>query len=105
MAFALGAGALLLALSEWFGQPGGLAGVAVFYALYRVVLVAVNTRLQDGITGPARATVNSVASLLSELSAIAIYGLWAFDGLPLIAVLILLLAVAMPLALRPEPSR
>ncbi len=100
LAFALGGGALLLGLSEWVGHPAGLAGVAAFYALYRVVLVAVNTRLQDAITGPARATVNSVASLLSELSAIAIYGLWAFDGLPLIAVLILLLAVAMPLALR-----
>ena len=58
----------------------GLAGVAVFYGLYRVVLVAVNTRLQDAITGPARATVNSVAGLLSELTAIAIYGLWALHG-------------------------
>ena len=100
LAGALGAGALLLGLSEWLGQPAGLAGVAVFYALYRVVLVAVNTRLQDGITGPARATVNSVASLLSELSAIAIYGLWALRGLSLIAGLILLLAVSIPLALR-----
>ncbi len=100
LALALGGGAMLLALSEWLGQPAGLAGVAVFYALYRVVLVAVNTRLQDAITGPARATVNSVASLLSELSAIAIYGLWALDGLPLIAGLILLLAVAIPFALR-----
>jgi hypothetical protein len=99
LALALGGGGILLALSEWFGQPAGLAGVALFYALYRVVLVAVNTRLQDAITGPARATVNSVASLLSELSAIAIYGLWALDGLPLIAGLILLLAVAIPLAL------
>ena len=105
LALALGGGALLLGLSEWIGQPAGLAGVAVFYALYRVVLVAVNTRLQDAITGPARATVNSVASLLSELSAIAIYGLWALDGLPLIAGLILLLAAAMPLALRSHASR
>jgi hypothetical protein len=100
LAFALGSGALLLALSEWFGHAAGLAGVAAYYALYRVVLVAVNTRLQDAITGPARATVSSVASLLSELSAIAIYGLWALDGLPLIAVLILLLALTMPLAMR-----
>jgi MFS family permease len=105
LAFALGGGALLLGLSEWIGHPAGLAGVAVFYALYRVVLVAVNTRLQDAITGPARATVNSVASLLSELSAIAIYGLWALDGLALIAGLILLLAAAMPRALRSHASR
>ena len=72
----------------------------MFYGLYQVVMVAVNTRLQDAITGPARATVNSVAGLLSELAAIAIYGLWALDGLSLIAGLILLLAVLMPLAMR-----
>ena len=81
-------------------EPAGLVGVAVFYGLYQVVMVAVNTRLQDAITGPARATVNSVAGLLSELAAIAIYGLWALNGLSLIAGLILLLAVLMPLAMR-----
>jgi hypothetical protein len=100
LAFTLGGGATLLAVSEWLGRPAGLAGVAVFYALYRVVLVAVNTRLQDAIKGRARATVNSVAALLSELSAIAIYGLWALRGLSLIAVFILLLALSIPLALR-----
>lgn len=100
LALALGGGAVLLAVSQWFGRPAGLAGVAVFYGLYRIVLVAVNTRLQDAITGPARATVNSVAGLLSELSAIAIYGLWALDGLAPITALIMLLAVGMPWALR-----
>ena len=100
LAVALGAGAVLLAVSEWLGRPAGLAGVAVFYGLYRIVLVAVNSRLQDAITGPARATVNSVAGLLSELSAIAIYGLWALDGLAPITVLILLLAIYLPYALR-----
>ena len=103
LALALGGGAVLLAVSQWFGRPAGLAGVAVFYGLYRVVLVAVNTRLQDAITGPARATVNSVAGLLSELSAIAIYGLWALDGLAPITALIMLLAVVMPWALRRRP--
>ncbi len=100
LALALGGGAVLLAVSQWFGRPAGLAGVAVFYGLYRIVLVAVNSRLQDAITGPARATVNSVAGLLSELSAIAIYGLWALDGLAPISALIMLLAVVMPWALR-----
>lgn len=102
LAFGLGIGAVLLAVSEWVGRPEGMAGVAVFYGLYRIVLVAVNSRLQDAITGPARATVNSVAGLLSELSAIAIYGLWALDGLAPITALIMLLAVAMPWALRPR---
>jgi hypothetical protein len=105
LAFALGGGAVLLAVSQWHGRPAGLVGVAIFYALYRVVLVAVNTRLQDAITGPARATVNSVASLLSELSAIAIYGLWALDGLSSIAGVILLLAALIPLAMRRRRPR
>jgi MFS family permease len=104
LALALGSGAVLLGLSEWFGEPAGLVGVAVFYGLYQVVMVAVNTRLQDAITGPARATVNSVAGLLSELAAIAIYGLWALNGLSMIAGLILLLAVLLPLAMRRRAS-
>ena len=69
--------------------------------LYRIVLVAVGSRLQDAIDGPARATVSSVAALLSELAAIAIYGLWALDGLAPIALGILLMAVVMPRWLRP----
>ena len=100
LAMGLGAGAVLLAVSEWLGRPAGVAGVAVFYGLYRIVLVAVNSRLQDAITGPARATVNSVAALLSELAAIAIYGLWALDGLAPITAMIMVFAVLLPWALR-----
>ncbi len=100
LAAALGAGAVLLATGQWFATPTGLTGVAVFYGLYRIVLVAVGSRLQDAIEGPARATVSSVAALLSELAAIAIYGLWALDGLAPITALILLLAALLPWALR-----
>ena len=92
--------AALLALSDVLGQPAGLAGVAVFYGLYRIVLVAVSARLQDRIDGPTRATVSSVASLGSEFSAIAVYGLWALGGLWPIAVLVLLVAVVLPKAWR-----
>ena len=98
---ALGAGAVLLAARSGSAAPAGLAGVAVFYGLYRIVLVAVSSRLQDAITGPARATVSSVAALLSELSAIAIYGLWALDGLAPITAAIMLIAIVLPRALRP----
>lgn len=100
LAVALGFGALLLAAAQWWSTPAGLAGVAVFYGLYRIVLVAVGSRLQAAISGPARATVNSVAALLSELSAIAVYGLWAAGGLATVTTLIMLLAVLLPVALR-----
>lgn len=101
LAAALGAGAVLLAAAQWLSAPIGLVGVAVFYGLYRIVLVAVGSRLQDAIDGPARATVSSVAALLSELTAIGIYGLWAFDGLAPITVGIMLIAVVLPRWLRP----
>lgn len=101
LAVTLGAGAGVLAASQWLSAPMGLAGVAVFYGLYRIVLVVVGSRLQDAITGPARATVSSVAALLSELAAIGIYGLWALDGLAPIAWAVGLMALAMPRLLRP----
>jgi hypothetical protein len=92
--------ALLLALSDWFGKPAGLVGVAAFYGLYRLVLVAVSSRLQDRIEGGSRATISSVASLGSEFAAIAVYGLWAVGGLALVALLVLCVAVILPRAWR-----
>lgn len=100
LAAALTLAAVLLGLSDWLGEPAGLAGIAVFYGLYRLVLVAVSGRLQDRIEGPTRATVSSVASLGSEFSAIAVYGLWALGGLWPIAILVLLVAVVLPIAWR-----
>ncbi len=105
LATALGGGAVLLAGAQRWAAPAGLAGVAVFYGLYRIVLVAVGSRLQEAIGGAARATVTSVAALLSELAAIAIFGLWALGGLAPIAALILLLAALLPWALRHRPIR
>jgi MFS family permease len=105
LAIVLALSAVLLGLSDWLGKPAGLAGVAVFYGLYRVVLVAVSGRLQDRIEGPARATVSSVASLGSEFAAIAVYGLWALGGLWPVAVLVLLTAAVLPMAWRGVRAR
>jgi MFS family permease len=100
LALALAVAALLLALSDWFGKPAGLVGVAAFYGLYRLVLVAVSSRLQDRIEGGSRATISSVASLGSEFAAIAVYGLWAVGGLALVALMVLCVAVILPRAWR-----
>lgn len=101
-AFVLGVAAF--ALAGALAHPAGLAGVAVFYGLYRMVLVVAQTRLQQRITGPARATVTSVAALASEVSAIALYAAWAFGGLPFVVGLMAGVALMLPRWLRFETT-
>jgi hypothetical protein len=84
-------------------RPAAILLVAVFYGLYRLVLVVVDARLQAVITGGARATVTSVAALASELPALALYAAWAFGGTMLVAALTAALSfglLAMPRAPR-----
>ena len=83
-----GCGVVALAAAAVADRPAGLVGVGLFYGLYRMVLVVADTRLQESITGSARATVTSMASLGSEGSALVLYAAWAIAGLPLVVVLI-----------------
>ena len=57
----------MLAVAGYVAHPAALAGVALFYGLYRMVLVVVDARLQERIAGPACATVTSVANVVAEL--------------------------------------
>ena len=72
-------GALLAASVAVFGaaallhRPLAVVGIAVAYGLYQLVLVVTDARLQQRIEGPSRATVTSVASLGTELTAIAVF--------------------------------
>ncbi len=95
-AWVLGAAMVLLLVSGLWRQPWGLALVAVFYGLYRAVLVVVEARLQDSIEGPARATVTSVAGIGVEVAAFGVYGAWALGGVVAVALLFLVVAVALP---------
>jgi MFS family permease len=90
----------LLAAAGLLGRPASIAVVAVFYGMYRMVLVVADARLQQQLTGPARATVTSVAALGSELAVIALFALWALGQLVLVAGLGLLIAAALPAWLR-----
>ncbi|MEJ2858445.1 MULTISPECIES: MFS transporter [unclassified Saccharothrix] len=92
-ALLLASSALLLAAAGLLRHPAGLALVAVSYGLYRLVLVVAEARLQERITGPARATVTSVAGLGSEAVAYAVYATWVVGGSLAIAVGILLAAL------------
>lgn len=77
-------------------HPAGLAGVTLFYGLYRLVLVVADARLQQRIAGPARATVTSVAGLGGGLGAALLYGAWAAGGPAAVVVLAAACALALP---------
>ncbi len=88
-------GAALLGAALLAEAPG-LAVLAAGYALYRLVLVVAESRLQAAIEGPARATVTSVSGVGVELAALAVFGGYAVGGLGAVAVLSLALAAALP---------
>ena len=88
-AVTVGAGALL-------PLGPGFAAIALGWGVLQMLLVVVETRVQDEVTGDARATVTSVAGLGSEgvaLGVLAVVGtgsVWV--GLP-----VLVAALAAPL--------
>jgi MFS family permease len=92
----------VLALAGSVRHPAALAGISLFYGLYRMVLVVVDARLQARIRGSARATVTSVAGLGLELAGLAVFGIWAAGGPILVAALWAVAAAALrPAATRP----
>lgn len=95
LAVLLGAAVAVLGVAGLAQHPAGLAGVGLFYGLYRLILVVADARLQQRIDGPARATVTSVAGLGTELGAVVLFAAWALGGLALVVVLGLLVAAAL----------
>ncbi|GIH17264.1 hypothetical protein Raf01_54360 [Rugosimonospora africana] len=93
--------ALALAAAAGLHRPAGLAAVALFYALYRMVLVVVDARLQERIASSPRATATSVASLGTELASLGLFAAWASGGVPAVALLFSALAAVLPRLLRP----
>ena len=67
------AAALVLAAGAATGLAAGLVLVAVAFGLLQVGSVLAQTRLQESMTGAARATVTSLASLGDELGALPVY--------------------------------
>lgn len=82
-------------------RPEGLAGVAVFYGLWRIALVVAEARLQAAITGRSRATISSVAGLGAEGAGLATFGAWAAGGLTLTVALVFAAALLLP---RTQPT-
>jgi MFS family permease len=85
----LGTAGLCLAAAVVLPVLAGLVALCVFYALYLAVLVAAETRLQDRIDSPHRATITSVAGLGVELGSLLVFAAWAVGGAIAVAVLVL----------------
>jgi MFS family permease len=85
----LGAAGLCLAAAVVLPAVAALIAVGVFYALYLAVLVVAETRLQDRIDSPHRATITSVAGLGIELGSLLVFAAWALGGAAATAVLVL----------------
>ena len=81
-------------------RPLAVAGMALAYGLYRLVLVVTDARLQPQIEGSSRATVTSVASLGTELTAAVFVAAWAVDRPWLVALIALAAAAGLPRLLR-----
>jgi MFS family permease len=102
--------AVLIATGALSRSAWGFLPIALGYGVMQLVIVVSESRLQDAITGPARATVTSVSGLFAEVSAIAVYGGFAvgsvwFTMAVLVAALtipVLLTAFVVPFAL-PAP--
>lgn len=69
--------AVALAGGALTGRPAGILLVAVAFGAFQIATVVADTRLQDRITGSARATVTSVAALATDGLTIAVYGTYA----------------------------
>ncbi len=93
---------LLVAAGAASARPAGFVAIAAGYGVLQAAIVVAETDLQHRIRGRARATVTSVAGLLSDVAAIALYALVAVgSGVASMAALVTVLAllvVAMGLA-------
>ena len=106
----LAATAVLIAAGSLSGSVWGFLPIAVGYGLMQLVIVVSESRLQDAITGPARATVTSVSGFFAEVFAVAVYAGFAlgsvwFPMAVLVAALtipVVLTALVVPFAL-PAP--
>jgi hypothetical protein len=58
----------------------GMVAVSAAFGLLQFAMVLTETRLQEAITGRARTTVLSISGFLSEVFAVALYGMFALDA-------------------------
>ena len=104
------AGALLISVGALVGpvelQWLGFIAIGVGYGLLNNAMLVAEARLQQVITGPARATVTSVHGFATEVFAVAVYGSFVLlSGVLSVPVIVALLGVpiaAIALGVRTE---
>jgi MFS family permease len=70
-------GATLLGIGALAGHPAGVGAVAAAFGIFQLATIVADTRLQDSITGPARATVTSLAGMSTDVATVAVYASYA----------------------------
>ena len=73
-------GAALVSAGALAAPYLGFVAIGIGYGLLNNAMLVGETRLQDTITGPARATVTSVLSLLEEVIALTVYAAFALGA-------------------------
>jgi hypothetical protein len=58
-------------------HPLGVAALAAAFGVFQLITVVADTRLPDSISGPARATVTSLAGMSTDVVTLAVYGSYA----------------------------
>ncbi|MFC5205839.1 MFS transporter [Pseudonocardia sulfidoxydans] len=96
----IAAAVVALVVAATLAVPLAMVLVAVFYGGYRLVLVVLEVRLQDRITGPSRATVTSVSGFATEVVGLAVFGAWAVGGIWPVVAAAALVTVLLPRVLR-----
>jgi MFS family permease len=69
--------AALMASGALTGHPVGIVAVAVAFGAFQLASVVADARLQNAITGPARATVTSLAGMSADVTTIGVYASYA----------------------------
>ncbi|GAA4451705.1 MFS transporter [Phytohabitans houttuyneae] len=98
LAAAVAVGGVLLAAGANAGSPAGMVAVALCFAVLELFDILTEARIQDAITGPARATVLSVAGFGQEVAALAVYAGFGL-GSAVLPVPVMLALVGVPLVL------
>ncbi|MDF3312421.1 MFS transporter [Rhodococcus sp. T2V] len=98
MGRAVAVAAILLGGGALLGGVAGFLAIGVGYGILGNAMIMSEARVQDAITGPARATVTSVAGLFGEVAAVLIYAGFAVGSLWL-SVTTLVATLAVPVLL------
>jgi MFS family permease len=69
--------AALMATGALSHHPAGVVPLAAAFGIFQLTTVVADARLQDSISGPARATVTSVAGMSTDVVTLVVYGSYA----------------------------